>query len=77
MERLYAGRPAKPSGQLIFDARAGLRVNSASGGPGSELVGYPLAGRLGGNAGEVDLAAGDLDEEEDMETLEPVIGNRL
>jgi hypothetical protein len=35
------------------------------------LLGHPLAGRTGGDAGEMDLAAGDLDEEEDVETLEP------
>src|SRR5262252_8696211 len=35
------------------------------------LLGYPLASRVGGDAGEVDLAAGDLDAEEDVETLKP------
>jgi hypothetical protein len=31
LEGLYAGRPAKPTGRLIFDALAGLRLNPASG----------------------------------------------
>ena len=35
------------------------------------MLGHPLAGRIAGDAGEMDLAAGDLDEEEDVETLEP------
>jgi hypothetical protein len=35
------------------------------------LLGHPLAGRAGGDAGEVDLAAGKLDEEQDVEAPEP------
>jgi len=46
------------------------------------LLGYPLAGRVGGDAGEVDLAAGDLDEEEDSVTFSglsggPILGGQL
>src|SRR5262249_25990560 len=40
-------------------------------GQAPSLLGHPLASRIGGDAGEVDLTAGDLDEEEDVETLEP------
>src|SRR5262249_30249311 len=40
-------------------------------GQAPSLLGHPLASRVGGDAGEVDLAAGDLDEEEDVKTLEP------
>jgi hypothetical protein len=36
-----------------------------------DLLGHPLAGRTGGDAAEVDLAAGKLDKEEDIEALEP------
>ena len=32
LEGLYVGRPAKPTGRLIFDALAGLRLNPASDG---------------------------------------------
>jgi len=35
------------------------------------LLLHPLTGGVGGDAGEMDLAAGDLDEEEDVEALEP------
>jgi len=35
------------------------------------LLGDPLAGGVGGDAAEVDLAASDLDEKQDVEALEP------
>ena len=35
------------------------------------LLGYPLAGRPGGDATGVDLAAGNLNKEEDVQALEP------
>src|SRR5215470_17425432 len=41
------------------------------------LLGYPLAGRVGGDAGEVDLAAGNLDEEEDSVTFSGLSGGPI
>lgn len=43
LEGLYAGRPAKPTGRLIFDALAGLRLNPAS---GTDLPTIPQPGPL-------------------------------
>ena len=35
------------------------------------LLGHPLAGGVGGDAGKMDLAAGELYKEEDVQALEP------
>jgi transposase len=47
LEGLYVGRPAKPTGRLIFDALAGLRLNPASdGSPPTIPQPSPLQARL-------------------------------